>query len=425
MAALIEELQWRGLIHDVTPGTEEQLEKEVTKGYVGFDPTADSLHIGNLVPIMLLTHLQRAGHKPVVLVGGATGRVGDPSGKTQERQLLTVEAIEYNLAAQKKQLERFLDFGEGATDAICVNNYDWFREFSFLDFIRDVGKHIGINYMMAKDSVQTRLETGMSFTEFTYQLIQGYDFYHLNKEMGVKLQMGGSDQWGNITTGTELIRRMGGTESYALTAPLVKKADGSKFGKSEGGNVWLDPEKTSPYKFYQFWYNSSDADIENFIKVFSLKPKAEIDSLVNEHKEAPHHRVLQKALGSELTERIHGSEALKGAVEASNILFGKSTAKTLQGLSESDFLDIFSGVAQAEVSRASIVGKTNIVDFLSETTGFLKSKGEARRALKENSISVNKEKVDENYTLTSADLIREKYVLLQRGKKNYFIAKVD
>lgn len=424
MASLIEELKWRGLIHDVTPGAEEQLDKEITKGYVGFDPTADSLHIGNLVPIMLLTHLQKAGHKPVVLVGGATGRVGDPSGKTQERQLLSAEAIEYNLEAQKGQLESFLAFGEGPTDAVIVNNYDWFKDFSFLGFIRDVGKHIGINYMLAKDSVKTRLESGMSFTEFTYQLIQGYDFYHLNKEMGVRLQMGGSDQWGNITTGTELIRRMGGTESYALTAPLVKKADGSKFGKSEGGNVWLDPDKTSPYKFYQFWFNASDEDIENFIKIFSLKSKEEIDSLIAEHQEAPHLRVLQKDLGAELTERIHGREALEGAIEASNILFGKSTAKSLQGLSERDFLDVFSGVAQSEVEKSSVSDGTGIIDFLSETSGFLNSKGEARRALKENSISVNKEKVDENYTISESDLIRDKYVLLQRGKKNYFIVKV-
>ncbi|MCH2213757.1 MAG: tyrosine--tRNA ligase [Flavobacteriales bacterium] len=424
MASLIEELKWRGLIHDVTPGAEEQLDKEITKGYVGFDPTADSLHIGNLVPIMLLTHLQKAGHKPVVLVGGATGRVGDPSGKTQERQLLSAEAIEYNLEAQKRQLESFLAFGEGPTDAVIVNNYDWFKDFSFLGFIRDVGKHIGINYMLAKDSVKTRLESGMSFTEFTYQLIQGYDFYHLNKEMGVRLQMGGSDQWGNITTGTELIRRMGGTESYALTAPLVKKADGSKFGKSEGGNVWLDPDKTSPYKFYQFWFNASDEDIENFIKIFSLKSKEEIDSLIAEHQEAPHLRVLQKDLGAELTERIHGREALEGAIEASNILFGKSTAKSLQGLSERDFLDVFSGVAQSEVEKSSVSDGTGIIDFLSETSGFLNSKGEARRALKENSISVNKEKVDENYTISESDLIRDKYVLLQRGKKNYFIVKV-
>ncbi|MFT5903161.1 MAG: tyrosyl-tRNA synthetase [Flammeovirgaceae bacterium] len=423
MSALIEELKWRGLIHDVTPGTEEQLDKEITKGYVGFDPTADSLHIGNLVPIMLLTHLQRSGHKPVVLVGGATGRVGDPSGKTQERQLLSVEDIENNLAAVKEQLESFLEFGDGPTDAITVNNYDWFKDFTFLDFIRDAGKHISINYMLAKDSVKTRLESGMSFTEFSYQLIQGYDFYHLNKEMGVKLQMGGSDQWGNITTGTELTRRMGGSDAYALTAPLVKKADGSKFGKSEGGNIWLDAEKTSPYQFYQFWFNASDEDIENFIKIFSLKSRNEVESLIASHREEPHLRILQKDLAAELTERIHGEQALEGAIEASNILFGKSTAKNLQALSEKDFLDVFSGVEQAEVSRSLVSEGANIVDFLSEATGFLSSKGEARRALKENSISINKEKVQDDYSITESDLIQDRYILLQRGKKNYFIAK--
>jgi len=423
MSALIEELKWRGLIHDVTPGTDEQLEKEITKGYVGFDPTADSLHIGNLVPIMLLTHLQRSGHKPVVLVGGATGRVGDPSGKTQERQLLSVEDIEQNLAAVKGQLESFLDFGDGPTDAITVNNYDWFKDITFLDFIRDAGKHISINYMLAKDSVKTRLESGMSFTEFTYQLIQGYDFYHLNKEMGVKLQMGGSDQWGNITTGTELTRRMGGGDAFALTAPLVKKADGSKFGKSEGGNVWLDAEKTSAYQFYQFWFNATDDDVENFIKIFSLKSRNEIESLINSHREEPHRRILQKDLAAELTERIHGKAALDGAIEASNILFGKSTAKNLQALSERDFLDVFAGVEQSEVSRSLISEGTGIVDFLSEITGFLKSKGEARRALGENSISINKEKVQDGYSISESDLIQDRYILLQRGKKNYFIAK--
>ncbi|MGB6037097.1 MAG: tyrosine--tRNA ligase [Cryomorphaceae bacterium] len=424
MSALIEELKWRGLIHDVTPGTEEQLDKEITKGYVGFDPTADSLHIGNLVPIMLLTHLQRSGHKPVVLVGGATGRVGDPSGKTQERKLLSVEDIEHNLSAVKAQLERFFEFGDGPTDAITVNNYDWFKDISFLDFIRDAGKHISINYMLAKDSVKTRLESGMSFTEFTYQLIQGYDFYHLNKEMDVKLQMGGSDQWGNITTGTELTRRMGGSDAFALTAPLVKKADGSKFGKSEGGNVWLDAEKTSPYQFYQFWFNATDEDIENFIRIFSLKTKEEIESLIAAHREEPHRRILQKDLAAELTERIHGKQALDGAIEASNILFGKATAKALQALSERDFLDVFSGVEQAEVSRSAVTEGTGIIDFLSETTGFLKSKGEARRALSENSISVNKEKVKDDYAISESDLIQDRYILLQRGKKNYLIAKV-
>jgi tyrosyl-tRNA synthetase len=423
MSALIEELKWRGLIQDITPRTDEQLDKEITSGYVGFDPTADSLHIGNLVPIMLLTYLQRAGHKPVVLVGGATGRVGDPSGKTQERKLLSVEEIDANVAAIKSQLEQFLKFGDGETDAVMVNNYDWFKNFSFLDFIRDAGKHITINYMLAKDSVQSRLESGMSFTEFTYQLIQGYDFFHLNKEMGVKLQMGGSDQWGNITTGTELTRRMGGGDAFALTAPLVKKADGSKFGKSEGGNVWLDSEKTSPYQFYQFWINASDEDIEKFVKIFSLKAKEEIEGLISSHTEEPHLRILQKELAAELTERIHGKEALESAIEASNILFGKSTAKNLQALSERDFLDVFSGVGQAEVERSVLSQGTSIIDFLSESTGFLSSKGEARRALKENSISVNKEKVGEDYTVSESDLIKDRYVLLQRGKKKYFIAK--
>lgn len=420
---LVDELEWRGLVHDVTPGTREQLEKECTSGYVGFDPTADSLHIGNLVPIMLLTHLQRAGHKPYALIGGATGRVGDPSGKTQERQLLTVEAIEKNLEAQKAQLHRFLKFGPGPTDAEIVNNYDWFKDWSFLDFIRDVGKHITINYMLSKDSVKNRLDSGMSFTEFSYQLIQGFDFYHLNKEKNIKLQMGGSDQWGNITTGIELTRRMGGGDTFALTAPLVKKADGSKFGKSEGGNVWLDAEKTSPYKFYQFWLNASDADIENFIKIFSLRSREEIESLIGKHAEAPHERLLQRSLAEELTERIHGAHALEMAVEASNILFGNSTAENLRRLSERDFLDVFQGVAQVEVERSQIKDGVDIVEILSEVSGFLTSKSEARRALKENSISVNKEKVADSYIVSDSDLINDAYILLQRGKKKYFVLK--
>lgn len=421
---LIDELEWRGLIHDVTPGTKEQIEKELTKGYVGFDPTADSLHIGNLVPIMLLTHLQRCGHKPVALIGGATGRVGDPSGKTQERQLLTTEIIEHNLAAQKKQLEQFLKFGDGPTDAEIVNNYDWFKEWSFLDFIREVGKHITINYMLSKDSVKNRIDTGMSFTEFSYQLIQGFDFYHLNKENNVKLQMGGSDQWGNITTGIELTRRMGGGDVFALTAPLVKKADGSKFGKSEGGNVWLDSEKTSPYKFYQFWLNASDADIENFIKIFSLKSRQEIETLIETHAEAPHERLLQRTLAEELTTRIHGPHALEMAIEASNILFGNATAQNLKNLSERDFLDVFQGVEQVEIDREIVNAGANIVDVLSEISGFLSSKGEARRALKENSVSVNKDKVSDDYTVSPSDLISDAYILLQRGKKKYFILRV-
>lgn len=420
---MIEELKWRGLIQDVTPGLAEQLAKEVTAGYVGFDPTADSLHIGNLVPVMLLTHLQRSGHKPVVLVGGATGRVGDPSGKTKERQLLSPDLIGHNLDCQRAQLERFLKFGDGETDAVMVDNYDWFGRWSFLDFIRDVGKHITINYMMSKDSVQNRLDSGLSFTEFSYQLIQGYDFYHLAKTMNVKLQMGGSDQWGNITTGIELNRRMGGPETFALTAPLIKKADGSKFGKSEGGNIWLDAEKTSPYRFYQFWLNASDEDVTNFIKVFSLKTREEIDKLIADHDEAPHLRVLQKALAEELTTRIHGEAALETAVEASEILFGKATAEHLRRLSERDFLDVFQGVEQADINRNRIESGTDLADLMAET-GFTQSKGEARRALKENSISVNKEKVSEGFTIGSENLINDRHLLLQRGKKKYFIVRV-
>ncbi len=420
----IDELKWRGLVQDITPGTAEQLEKESTTGYVGFDPTADSLHIGNLVPIMLLTHLQRAGHKPVALVGGATGRVGDPSGKTAERQLLTPEIIEQNLNGQKVQLERFLKFGSGPTDAVMVNNYDWFKDWTFLDFIRDVGKHLSINYMLAKDSVKNRLEVGMSFTEFTYQLIQGYDFFHLNKTLQVKLQMGGSDQWGNITTGIELTRRMGGGETFAFTAPLIKKADGTKFGKSEGGNIWLDAEKTSPYKFYQFWLNASDEDIENFIKVFSLKSREEIEQLISKHSEAPHERLLQRTLAEELTARIHGQDALNIAIEASNILFGKSTSESLKRLSERDFLDVFQGVEQVEISRSVIENPVDIIDFLSEKTGFTSSKGEARRALKENSVSINKEKASEGDMISTDHLISDRYILLQRGKKKYFIVRV-
>ncbi|NEN24946.1 tyrosine--tRNA ligase [Cryomorpha ignava] len=420
---LIEELAWRGLIQDITPETEEQLNKELTSGYVGFDPTADSLHIGNLVPIMLLTHLQRSGHKPFALIGGATGRVGDPSGKTQERQLLTTEIIEHNLASQKKQLEQFLKFGDGPTDAEIVNNYEWFKKFTFLDFIRDVGKHITINYMMSKDSVKNRLESGMSFTEFSYQLIQGYDFYYLNKEKNIKLQMGGSDQWGNITTGIELTRRMGGGDTFAITAPLVKKADGTKFGKSEGGNVWLDAEKTSPYKFYQFWLNATDEDIENFIKVFSLLSRSDIEKLIAAHVEAPHLRLLQRTLAEELTLRIHGAHALEMAIEASSILFGNATAENLKKLSERDFLDVFQGVEQVEVARSLIEAGVDIVEMLSEISGFLSSKSEARRSLKENAISVNKDKVGEDYKVSASDLISDAYILLQRGKKKYFVVR--
>lgn len=412
-------------MHDIMPGTEEQLQKEMTAGYVGFDPTADSLHIGNLVPITLLMHFQRAGHKPIALVGGATGMVGDPSGKTAERQFLDLDQIQHNLDCQRKQLERFLDFENGPNAAEIVNNYDWFKNFGFLDFIREVGKHVTINYMMAKDSVKNRLETGMSFTEFSYQLVQGYDFLWLYENKKCMLQMGGSDQWGNITTGTELIRRKAQGEAFALTAPLIKKADGSKFGKSEGGNVWLDPKKTSPYKFYQFWLNVSDEDAPKYIRIFSLKGKEEIEKIEAEHAEAPHMRLLQKALAEDLTARIHGEEELENAISASNILFGKSTQDDLKKLREDDFLSVFEGVPQAEISAEAFENGLNIVDALSDASGFLKSKGEARRAIKENSISLNKEKVSsEEFNIGKDSLISEKYLLLQRGKKNYFILKL-
>lgn len=418
----LEELRWRGMLHDVMPGTEEQLQKEMTLGYVGFDPTADSLHIGNLVPIMLLMHFQRAGHKPIALVGGATGMVGDPSGKSNERNMLDLEALHHNLSCQQKQLERFLDFDCGENSAEIVNNYDWFKDISFLDFIRDVGKHITVNYMMAKDSVKKRLEgNGMSFTEFSYQLVQGYDFYHLWKERSCLIQFGGSDQWGNIVTGTELIRRKGAGQAFACTATLITKADGSKFGKSEGGNVWIDANKTSPYKFYQYWLNASDEDAEKYIRIFTLKDQATIQAIEAEHNEAPNLRVLQKALAEDITLRVHGEEALEMALRASNILFGKSTSEDLKLIGEDDFLSIFDGVPQAEISRDLLSSGLGIIDALSAESGFLSSNGEARRALKENSISVNKTKVDDAYILTEDDLLSNRYILLQRGKKSYCI----
>ena len=419
----IEELQWRGMIHDMMPGTEEALNKKVSAGYIGFDPTADSLHVGSLVQIMILVHFQRAGHKPYALVGGATGMVGDPSGKSQERNLLDAETLNHNVECVRKQLESFLDF-EGENAAEMVNNYDWFQDMNFLDFIRDVGKHISVNYMMAKDSVKSRLETGMSFTEFSYQLVQGYDFYHLNKYKDCIVQLGGSDQWGNIVTGTELIRRKGGGEAYAVTTPLIKKADGTKFGKTESGNVWLDAEKTSPYKFYQFWLNASDEDAEKYIKIFTLKGREEIESLIATHKEAPHQRALQKALAEDITARVHGEDALKTAIAASKILFGKSTADDLKELSEKDFFSVFEGVPQATVSRDEI-GSLGIIDALSAKTGFLKSNGEARRELKGNAISVNKAKVKEDFVITSDSLINDKYILLGKGKKNNYILIVE
>lgn len=421
----IEELRWRGMIHDMMPGTEEALLKKVSAGYIGFDPTADSLHVGHLVQIMTLVHFQRAGHKPFALVGGATGMVGDPSGKSQERNLLDAATLQHNVDCVKKQLEAFLDFHAADNAAEMVNNYDWFENMSFLDFIRDIGKHISVNYMMAKDSVKKRLETGMSFTEFSYQLVQGYDFYHLNQKHNCIIQLGGSDQWGNIVTGTELIRRKGGGEAYAVTTPLIKKADGTKFGKTESGSVWLDPEKTSPYAFYQFWLNASDSDAANYIRIFTLRSKAEIEALEAEHAEAPHLRVLQKAIAEDITTRVHGEAALQTAIAASNILFGKSTADDLRSLSEKDFFAVFEGVPQASVSSADFQNGLSIVEALAAKTGFLSSNGEARRELKANAISVNKEKVAEDYVLSSSDLINGRYILLGKGKKNNYILSVE
>jgi len=430
MKNFIEELQWRGMLHDSMPGTEEHLLEKMRSAYVGFDPTADSLHIGNLVPIMLLAHYQRCGHRPIALVGGATGMIGDPSGKSSERNLLDEKTLRHNQECVKAQLGHFLDFTSDAENAaILVNNYDWMKEFSFLEFIRDVGKHITVNYMMAKDSVKNRIgsesKEGMSFTEFTYQMVQGYDFLHLFRENDTTIQMGGSDQWGNITTGTELIRRIGNGKGYAITCPLITKSDGSKFGKSEGGNVWLDAKRTSPYKFYQYWLNTSDEDAEKYIKIFTFLDKETIASLIAEHQEAPHTRVLQKRLGEEVTVLVHGAEEYEKALEASEILFGKSTSESLKKLDEQTFLDVFDGVTQATVSSEDFSAGLDMIGALAAKTNFLKSNGDARRALKENSISVNKEKVKEDYIISSKDLIAEKYVLLQRGKKTYFLLKVE
>ncbi|MFC4268028.1 tyrosine--tRNA ligase [Polaribacter marinivivus] len=430
MKNFIEELQWRGMLHDSMPGTEEHLLEKMRSAYVGFDPTADSLHIGNLVPIMLLAHYQRCGHRPIALVGGATGMIGDPSGKSSERNLLDEKTLRHNQECVKAQLGHFLDFTSDAENAaILVNNYDWMKEFSFLEFIRDVGKHITVNYMMAKDSVKNRIgsesKEGMSFTEFTYQMVQGYDFLHLFRENDTTIQMGGSDQWGNITTGTELIRRIGNGKGYAITCPLITKSDGSKFGKSEGGNVWLDAKRTSPYKFYQYWLNTSDEDAEKYIKIFTFLDKETIASLIAEHQEAPHIRVLQKRLGEEVTVLVHGAEEYEKALEASEILFGKSTSESLKKLDEQTFLDVFDGVTQATVSSEDFSAGLDMIGALAAKTNFLKSNGDARRALKENSISVNKEKVKEDYIISSKDLIAEKYVLLQRGKKTYFLLKVE
>tara|TARA_Y100001954_G_scaffold197814_1_gene214875 strand:+ start:442 stop:1716 length:1275 start_codon:yes stop_codon:yes gene_type:complete len=420
----VEEMKWRGMIHDIMPGTEEQLQKEMTSAYIGFDPTADSLHIGSLVQIMTLVHLQRSGHKPFALVGGATGMVGDPSGKSKERNLLSADILEHNLKCVQKQLACFLDFDCGENSAEIVNNLDWFKGFGFLDFIRDVGKHISINYMMAKDSVKSRLETGMSFTEFTYQLVQGYDFYHLYTKYNCKIQLGGSDQWGNIVTGTELIRRKARGEAFAITTPLIKKADGTKFGKTEGGNVWLDSERTSPYKFYQYWLNASDEDAKNYIKIFTLMSKVEIDALIVDHEEAPHLRVLQKTLGKDVTIRVHGEAAYHRAIEASEILFGKDTAEQLKNIEERDLLDIFEGVPQFDISKSDLVSGIQIIDLLAQKSQVFQSNGEARRMLQSNAVSINKLKVGADKVIGVDDLLNGKYILVQKGKKNYFLLKV-
>ncbi|ORJ55827.1 tyrosine--tRNA ligase [Geothermobacter hydrogeniphilus] len=423
----VEELTWRGMIHDITPGTEEQLQKEMTTAYVGIDPTADSLHIGHLVSVMMLKHLQIAGHKPIVLVGGATGMIGDPSGKSAERNLLDEQTLRHNEACLKKQLAKFLDFESDAANAAeLVNNYDWMKEFSFLEFIRDIGKHITVNYMMSKDSVKRRLSeeagSGLSFTEFTYQLVQGTDFLHLYREKNCKLQMGGSDQWGNITTGTELIRRKVGGEAFALTCPLITKADGGKFGKTESGNVWLDPKLTTPYKFYQFWLNVSDADAEKYIKIFTLLSRDEVAALVREQEAAPHLRPLQKRLAEEVTCMVHGEEEYRRAVEASQILFGKATTESLARLDKETFLSVFEGVPTYQVARARFDAGIPVVELLATETSAFPSKGELRRTIKGNGLSLNKTRLtDQDYLVTGDDLINGSYLLVQKGKKNYYV----
>lgn len=421
---LIEELRWRGMIQDIMPGTEELLNKEMVSGYIGFDPTSDSLHIGSLVPILLLVHLQRAGHKPMALVGGATGMIGDPTGKSEERNLLSEEILAFNQEGVRKQLEKFLDFDPSKPNAAeMLNNYDWFKGISFLNFIRDAGKHITVNYMMAKDSVKKRLEgdTGMSFTEFTYQLIQGYDFYWLYQNKNCKLQMGGSDQWGNITTGTELIRRKAGGEAFAFTCPLIRKSDGGKFGKTEKGNVWLDAKKTSPYQFYQFWLNASDEDAKTWIKIFTLLPVAEIDTLIKTHDEAPHQRALQKKLAEELTCFVHSRADYDFAVKASDILFGNATTELLQSLNEEQLLQVLEGVPTVEINKVQLDAGYDLISFLAETDIF-PSKGEARKMWQSGGVGLNKEKISpEKTTLTHTDLLQGKYLLIQKGKKNYYL----
>jgi tyrosyl-tRNA synthetase len=423
--SFVEELKWRGMLHDIMPGTEELLNKEIVTGYIGFDPTSDSLGVGNMVQIMTLLHFQQAGHKPIALVGGATGMVGDPSGKSAERNLLDEATLNHNLTSQRKQLEKFLDFNCGANSAQIVNNYDWFKGFSFLEFIRDVGKHISVNYMLAKDSVKNRLENGMSFTEFSYQLVQGYDFYYLWRNNGVKLQMGGSDQWGNIVTGTELIRRKASGEAFAITTPLIKKADGTKFGKSESGNVWLDRTKTSPYKFYQFWLNASDEDAKTYIRIFTLFTKEEIENIETEHEQAKHLRVLQKALAKDITIRVHSEQDFNSAVEASQILFN-GTIDDLAKLSEDLFLDIFDGVPQFEISKTTLNENIPVIDLLSEQTKIFPSKGETRKMIQGGGVAINKLKVEDvELKITANHLINNKYILVQKGKKNYFVIKAN
>lgn len=419
----IPELQERGLLQDMIPGTDEQLDKEMTSGYVGFDPTADSLHIGSMLPIILLMHMQRAGHKPYALIGGATGMIGDPTGKSAERNLLDQETLNKNIAGIRKQLEHFLDFDAAKPNkAELINNYDWLKDFTFLDFIRDVGKHITVNYMLSKDSVQKRLEYGLSFTEFTYQLIQGYDFYYLNKESNIKLQFGGADQWGNIVTGTELIRKKGGSDAFAFTCPLLKKADGGKFGKTESGNIWLDRNKTSPYKFYQYWLNVADEDAKNLIKIFTFIPVAEIDALIAEHDTAPHLRILQKRLAAEVTVMAHSQGDLDFAIEASNILFGKDTTAALAELNENQLLEVMDGVPQITYDKQLLNEGVDIINFLAETAIFT-SKGEARKMLQNGGVSVNKEKVTSiDFKLNNSNLLNEKYALFQKGRRDYYLA---
>lgn len=416
------------MLHDMMPGSEEELSKQMCKGYIGFDPTADSMHVGHLMQVMTLIHFQRAGHKPYALVGGATGMVGDPSGKSAERNLLSEETLQQNVAGLQKQLEKFLDFDCGEKSAVMVNNYDWFKNFSFLEFIRDVGKHITVNYMMAKDSVKKRLdgENGMSFTEFSYQLVQGYDFYYLWKNLGVQFQMGGSDQWGNIVTGTELIRRKASGEAFAITTQLIKKSDGTKFGKTESGAVWLDPKKTSPYKFYQFWLNATDDDVKNWIRIFTLLDKASIEALEAEHDAAPHLRVLQKALAKDITVRVHGESEYNNAVEASEILFGNATADAFASLDNDTFLDIFDGVPQFHISKTELEAGIPIIELVAEKTQVFPSKGEARKMLQGGGVSINKQKTEDvNAVINASHLINHTYIIVQRGRRNYYLLIAD